>query len=153
MIKIDIPRTSERIRGITLPNDGVMYVADYDEVFKITLNDKPKVEILDDDPYEFLGSQKHFLGVNNHTPILKSNGNKISYTFWQPAEYGTFKHKLMNVFGLNKDYITVKYLISNKSGEIKFRALSGDWFAASFSMCGKYLVIAEPYDFEVYKIA
>jgi len=152
MIKLDIPRTSERIRGVTLPNNDVMYVADYDEVFKITLNEKPIVETLDNDPYEFLESQKHYLGIQNHKPILKSNENTISYKFFPPVEYGTLKHKIRNIFGLNKDHIKVKYNIANKSGEIKFRALSGDWFAASFSICGTYLVIAEPYDFEVYKI-
>lgn len=153
MIKLDIPRISERIRGITLPYNDVIYVADYDEVFKINLNKKTTVETLSDDPYEFLDSQEHILGVKNHKPILESNGNKIKYKFWPAAEYGTLKHKLMNIFGLNKDFVTVKYLIANKSGSIKFRILSGDWFAASFSKCGGYLVIAEPYEFEVYKIA
>ena len=152
MIKLDIPRTSERIRGITLPEDGAMYVADYDEVFKITLNENATVETLDNNPYEFLESQEHFLGIGEHKPITKCNGNKVTYTFLPPVEYGTLKHKLRNIFGLNKDYITVKYHISNKTGKIKFRALSGDWFVASFSKDGNYLVIAEPYDFEVYKI-
>lgn len=152
MNKLDIPHISERIRGVTLPDNGVMYVADYDEVFRISLNNQITVETLDDNPYEFLDSQKHYLGVGNHVPILKSNGNKISYNFWPPAEFGTLKHKLMSTFGLNKDFIKIKYFISNKSGALKFRLLSGDWFSASFSECGNYLVIAEPYTFEVYKI-
>ena len=31
MQKVDLPRTSERVRGLTLPANDTMYVFDYDE--------------------------------------------------------------------------------------------------------------------------
>ena len=135
MKKIEIPKVSERIRGVTLPNHNVIYVCDYDEVFKIVIDDEPSIEILDDNPYEFLDALDHFLGVYEHTPILEVNGNRISYNFVPTAST-----------------VIVKYDIAGKLGEIEFRTLSGDWFAASFSHCGKYLILAEPYDFELYEV-
>ncbi len=135
MKKIDLPRTSERIRGVTLPKDGVIYVCDYDEVFKVIIGSESEPGILDDDPYDFLDSLPHSLGVYKHPLILESNGNTISYAFDSCA-----------------DYVKVKYNISGSEGELEFRTLSGDWFAASFSVCGKYLMLAEPYGFDLYEL-
>lgn len=135
MKQVELPRTTERIRGVTLPKDGFMYVCDYDEVFKVVVGSLSEPEILDDDPYEFLEKLPHSLGVSNHSPILESNGNFISYQF-DP----------------NSDFIAVSYEILGVKGELEFRTFSGDWFAASFSECGKYLMLAEPYGFELYVI-
>jgi len=132
---VPVPRTSERIRGVTLPENGVMYVCDYDEVFKISVEAGLQVEILDDDPYEYLDGLPHSLGVYGHAPILESNGNVISYDF-KPGER----------------FVVVSCKINGEESEIKFRTLSGDWFSASFSKCGQYLLLAEPYDFDLYKV-
>ncbi len=136
MKKLNLPKVSERIRGITLPENGIVFVCDYDEVFKINIEGEPSVEILDDDPYEFLDSLEHSLGVNECKSILSLNGNTISYLF-NPLE----------------DFVTVKYSIQGIFGQIDFRALSGDWIEASLSKCNKYLVLAEPYSFEIYKLS
>jgi hypothetical protein len=114
----------------------VIYVCDYDEVFKIVIGSESEPENLDDDPYQFLDSLPHSLGVYDHPPILESNGNTVSYNF-VPTE----------------DSVTVKCIIDEYETEIKFRILSGDWFAASFSKCGKYLMLAEPYGFELYEVS
>ncbi len=135
MRKIKLPRTSERIRGVSPPVDDVIFVCDYDEVFKITLTPEPKLDYLDDDPYEFLEALPFSLGVYEHKPILESNGNKISYEFVS-----------------TRDTVTVSTNINGVSKDIEFTTFSGDWFAASFSQCGKYLVLAEPYLFEVYEV-
>lgn len=135
MKKINLPRTSERIRGLTLPDNGVIYVCDYDEVFKVAIGDETEAEILDDDPYEFLDSLPHALGVSKGEPILESNGNSISYKF-----------------NSINDFVTVHYNVNGQESSIEFRTLSGDWFAASFSPCGKYLVLAEPYGIELYEL-
>ena len=135
MKKVNLPRTSERIRGLTLPDNGFIYVCDYDEVFKVTIGNDSEAEILDDDPYEFLGSLSHALGVTEGEPILESNGNSISYKF-----------------NSINDFVTVHCNINGQESNIEFRTLSGDWFAASFSHCGKYLVLAEPYDIELYEL-
>lgn len=135
MKKIEIPKTTERIRGVTLPENGVVFVCDYDEVFKLRIGSVSDPEILDDDPYEFLNKQKHTVGVLEQPPIHEKNGNTINYNF-NPTN----------------DFVTVDYNIEGKVGIIKFRTLSGDWFAASFSKCGKYLILAEPYNFELYEL-
>ena len=136
MKKLPIPFTSERIRGITLPEEGLLFVCDYDEVFRIRLSEKPSVELLEDDPYVFLESQKYFLGVGGCEPIKEWGENTISYDFDPTSEH-----------------ITILVDIDGETTYINFETLSGDWFAASFSRCGKYLVIAEPYDYEIYKLA
>jgi len=135
MKKINLPRTSERIRGLTLPENGVMYVCDYDEVFKVTIGNEFEVEYLDDNPYEFLDSLPHSLGISKGEPILEFNGNSISYKF-----------------SSIKDFVTVNCHINGQEIKIEFHTLSGDWFVASFSKCGKYLVLAEPYEFDLYEI-
>ena len=112
-----------------------MYIFDYDDVFKISIEDEPSIEVLDDNPYEFLDGLDHFLGVYEHTPILEVNENRISYNFVPTASI-----------------VIVQYDIAGKLGEIEFCTLSGDWFAASFSHCGKYLILAEPYGFELYEV-
>ncbi len=135
MKKIKIPKTSERIRGITLPEKNVVFVCDYDEVFKISIGSVSEPEILGDDPYEFLNKQKHTVGVLEQPPIHEINGNTVNYNF-NPVN----------------DFVTVNYNIEEKTGTIEFPTLSGDWFAASFSKCGKYLILAEPYSFELYEL-
>ena len=135
MKKINLPKTSERVRGLTPVNDGIMYVCDYDEVFKITISDKVEIEILDDDPYEFLESLPYGLGLSEGEPILEFNGNSIFYKF-DPTS----------------DFVTVHCNVNEQKNSIEFRTLSGDWFVASFSLCGKYIVMAEPYDIELYEL-
>ena len=133
--KIKLPLTSERICGVTLPENGHIYVIDYDEVHQISLGDSPTAKVLDDEPYHFHAELAHSLGIYNNEPILTSGANKISYKFDPHA-----------------DSICVSLYIKGEKGEIEFRTLSGDWFQASFSRCGEYLLLAEPYDFDLYKI-
>jgi len=136
MKKLEIPCPSERIRGITLPEDGHFFVCDYDEVFKVPLHDSANPEILDDDPYEFLDALPHSLGVYDHPLIHASGGNTIKYYFDGKMES-----------------VNVMYNVNGQEGGLEFRTFSGDWFAASFSKDGKFLVLAEPYDFEVYELS
>ncbi|RDH44446.1 hypothetical protein [Zooshikella ganghwensis] len=135
MRKINLPRTSERIRGISLPENGFLYVCDYDEVFKVIIGDESEAEILDDDPYEFMDSLPHSLGISGGKPLLEINGNKISYDFKS-----------------SNDSVSVNCNIAGVESIIEFSTFSGDWFAASFSPCGKYIVLAEPYDVELYEV-
>jgi hypothetical protein len=136
MKKIEVPKTSERIRGISLPENGVIYLCDYDEVYKITIGSNSEPEILDDDPYEFLYSLPAAIGITDKKPIHESNGNSISYDF-DPT----------------KDSISVQFKIESVVSSIDFPILSGDWFEVSFSKCGKYVILAEPYGFELYEVA
>ena len=126
---------AERILGLTLPDMRLMYVCTGVEVFRINLGEIISFEILNNNPYEFLNSQSHYLGVNGNRPILRQNDNCITYNFNPTA-----------------DIVRVKYNIFGEIGKINFEILSGDWFAASFSTCSNYLVLAEPYDFHLYQI-
>ena len=55
-------------------------------------------------------------------------------------------------FDPEKDFVTLNYEVAGRSGQIEFRTLSGDWFAASFSDDGKYLVLADPHDIALYEV-
>ncbi|WP_146180706.1 hypothetical protein [Pseudomonas sp. HMWF032] len=118
---------------MTLPKDGVIYVCDHDEVFKIVFGNLSEPKILDDAPYKFLEKLPHSLGISNYPPPLESNGNSISYKFYSAA-----------------DFVVVSYEILGAKVDLEFRTYSGDWFAASFPKCDKYLMLAEPYSFELY---
>jgi hypothetical protein len=134
MYKLNLPYLSERIRGFTLSDDGVMCVFDYDEVFRIKLSDSfLAVEVLDDNPYDFEEQNLDFFGVSDRKPICQLGDFKLSYQFNPYADF--------------QDVI----LQSPEQCETqRFRTFSGDWFVATFSPCGKYLVMAEPYLIEVY---
>ncbi|MGE8212091.1 MAG: hypothetical protein ACN6Q8_00730 [Stenotrophomonas sp.] len=135
MQKIDLPRISERIRGFTLPENGAMTVFDYDEVFLVSLQ-PPSVRVLDDNPYSFADLHPEHLGVSHNAPLLQVGSTTVSYSF-DPAAPSQ---------GVRLD-------LDGQVQEIPFRTLSGDWFIASLSRDGSYLVIAEPYLLEVYSLS
>lgn len=135
MRRIELSQATERIRGITLPEDGVLYICDYDTVFKINIQDNVKTDTIDEEPLEFFDSHPNALGIMNNKGVLESNGNSIFYDF-NPS----------------LDSVFVQLDIQSKSYDIEFPTLSGDWFVASFSQCGKYILLAEPYSFELYEI-
>lgn len=134
MQKIDLPRISERIRGFTLPENGVMNVFDYDEVFLVSLQ-PPSIRVLDDNPYSFADLHPEHLGVSKNAPLLRAGSAAICYNFKPAAPSQDVR---LEVDGLLR--------------EISFTTLSGDWFIASLSRDGSYLVIAEPYLLEVYSL-
>ena len=115
-ISLGILPYCEKILGLILPIDNVMYVCGYDEVFKIQLDRTAiSVEILYEDPYEFADSFTYFLGIDGHKPIYQHNGNTISYRFDSTT-----------------DSVKINFSIAGKTGHIKFDISSGDWFAGSF---------------------
>jgi hypothetical protein len=132
--RIDLPRFSERIRGITLPVDGVMHAFGYKEVFELDLNNS-SFEVLDAEPYAFADAHADFLGVSDHDPLLVVGTSKVSY-----------------VFDPTKDSQVVQLISHGQQHDIEVRTLSGDWFIASLTSDEAYLVIAEPYLLEVYRL-
>ncbi|GAB3361374.1 hypothetical protein [Lysobacter tyrosinilyticus] len=135
MQKVDLPRISERVRGLTLPENDTMYVFDYDEVFLVSLQ-PPSVQVLDDNPYSFAELHPEHLGVSDSAPLLRVGSASVSYSF-DPAAPSQ----------------NVQLDLDGKIHDISFRTLSGDWFIASLSPDGAYLVIAEPYLIEVYSLS
>ncbi len=85
-ININILPWCERIFGLTLSINKVMYVCNSVEVFKIYIDKTISFEILDDNSYEFMNSLTYFLGVNGHEPIHQHNRNSISYHFRPTAD-------------------------------------------------------------------
>lgn len=135
MKKLALPRISERIRGFTLPVEGEMYVFDYDEVFRISLQSPPSLEVLPDNPYDFEARHPDAFGVSDREPILCSGSVGLSYEFDPRANFQT-------VTVTNNEAVEV----------VEFRTLSGDWFVATLSDRGQYLVVAEPYLLELWAL-
>ncbi|MFK4205610.1 hypothetical protein [Acinetobacter junii] len=133
MQKIQLPCISERIRGFTLPEDGVFYVFDYDEMFKISLNPSPSVEVTDENPYSFEAGHPGYFGVSDREPILNQGGRSVSYNF-DPK----------------RDFQAVLIRAGSNEDKISFQTFSGDWFVATLTPDAAYLLVAEPYLIEVY---
>lgn len=134
MKKIELPRISERIRGFTLPADGVMHVFDYDEVFRVSLR-HPSVQVLSLNPDTFEAEHPRYLGVSENPPLLDVDETSVAYSFDPRA-----------------DAQSVEVLSAGQRHEILFRTFSGDWFVATLSVDGCYLIVAEPYLLEVYSL-
>jgi hypothetical protein len=132
--KLAMPTFTERLFGFTIPDAGKIYACDHDESFEISLGDSPSVEVLKDNPYEFIASFENALGIPDGIPIHRLNGVEVSYSF-----------------DGRKDFVIVTVRRGGQMEKISFRVLSGDWFVATISRCGKYLVLAEPYLFDCYE--
>lgn len=137
---LSIPPESDRIIGFTIPKEGAFYICDHDRVWRVTIGAPPSVEVTDHSPYKFVEGKTDFLGLvlnglSANDPLLRVGQNEIAYDF-----------------DSTKDFVAVAYKVAGRSGQIDFRILSGDWFAASFSDDGKYLVLAEPYDLALYDV-
>jgi hypothetical protein len=132
--KLLIPTFTERLYGFVIPDADKIYACDHDESFEITLGDSPSVEMLEDNPYKFIASFENALGIPNGIPIHRLDGVEVSYSF-----------------DGRKDFVIVTVRRGDQTEKISFRTLSGDWFAATISKCGKYLVLAEPYLLECYE--
>lgn len=142
MEKLDIskPAESDRIIGFTIPRNGNFYVCDHDEVWSVEIAEPPRIEVTDYAPYEFVGQSRDFVGLvfeglSENRPLMQAGGNEISWNFDPKA-----------------DFVTVKCKVGGRAEEVKFRTFSGDWFTASLSDDGKYLVLADPYLLEAYKL-
>ena len=142
MKKLKLPILSERYIGFTIPKRGTFHICDHDEVWRIAIgSDDPAVEVTDLQPYNFVEDRADFLGLvfeglAENQPLLRVGSNEIVYDF-DP----------------NKNFVAVRYVVAGQSGEIQFPIFSGAWFAASFSDDGCYLVLAEPDEIGLYKVA
>ena len=133
MKKLELPYISERIRGFSLPVDNELFIFDYDEVFKLNLENTVSVEVLNDDPDMFDYKHPSFLGISGRAPILQAGQYEISYEFNAQAA---------------SQLVTLKS--QEKIENITFLTFSGDWFVATLTPCARYLIIAEPYLIELY---
>ena len=133
--KLPMPRFTERLFGFTIPDGAKIYACDHDESFEITLGDPPNVQVLDDKPYEFIASFENALGIPNGQPLRQLGDTEVEYSF----------------SGGRQEFVTVTVRKGDREENIRFRTLSGDWFVATLSRCGKYLVLADPYAFECYE--
>ncbi|MGB1124459.1 MAG: hypothetical protein ACPG4Q_04565 [Phycisphaeraceae bacterium] len=134
MKQIKINCYVERFIALTLPFDGRMCVCDHDEVFEIDLG-TGVANYISDDPYDFCEKNKTY-GLSEAPPIKQTGDKSLSYDF-DPY----------------KKHVDVFVTLGSERETIKFPIMSGDWFFASFSECGLYLVIAEPYELHVYKLS
>jgi hypothetical protein len=131
--KVPLKSFSERLFGLTVPNNGVFFAVDHDEAFRIDLNASPQIEVLDDSPYPFIDSFDNALGVPGGQPLLAHGEKTVSYNF-----------------DGHEDFVEVHVRRGREESTLRFRTMSGDWFFATLSTCGAHLVLAEPYLLEVY---
>ncbi|HEX8643899.1 MAG TPA: hypothetical protein VF702_08300 [Allosphingosinicella sp.] len=137
MQQLGLSAPSERITGFTIPRDGSFYVCDHDEVWRVVIGPPLRTEESDHEPYAFMAQRDDFLGmgVGNGGSVLKHGETEISYDF-DPC----------------RDHVTVTCAAGGQRRQIEFRTFSGDWFAASLSVDGRHLVLAEPYRIELYAL-
>ena len=135
MKKINLPRICERFLGISHPENGIFFAIDHDEVYKVRIGSLDEPEFVDECPYKFLKSLKNYVGINSPEPILQSGENTISYKFSSRAKE-----------------VEVKCKVASSVHTINFPILSGDWFIATFSVCGNYIIMAEPYELKLYSV-
>jgi len=134
-----VPRMTERFLGITIPEQGLMYACSYDGLHTITLSSESVAVETDEagiEDYKLLESKRTALGVMGGVPIHKSERASVSYIFEPSAS-----EQLVNLTHAGAEY------------ELEFPTLSGDWFFATLSRCGGFLVLAEPYDLQIYALS
>jgi hypothetical protein len=136
MKKLALSIPSERIIGFTIPRGGCFHVCDHDEVWLVQLGPPLVVEETDLEPYS-VAERDDFAGWGNESKssILHHGNTEISYRF-DPY----------------REHVPVNCSTGVGSETIKFPIFSGDWFTASLSADGRYLVLAEPYRIEVYDL-
>ena len=131
----------ERFIGLTIPRSGSFYVCDHDEVVRVAVDEPISAEVIDEHPYKFVENNADFIGLVfegllKNEPILRVGSTIVSYEF-DPTE----------------DFVSVNYEVAGQSGVLEFHTFSGDWFVASLSEDGRYLVLAEPYDVALYRLS
>ena len=134
---LKMPYVAERFLGVTIPDGGVMYACSYVGLHKLTLEDPVRVETDEEgsEDYAALESKGAALGIFDGAPILEDAQTKIAY-----------------VFDPRADTQRIEIHRAGKTETLIFPTLSGDWFFASLSKCGGFLLLAEPYAIEVHKI-
>lgn len=134
-----VPRIAERLLGITIPEHGLMYACSYEGLHTIRLTADPISVETDEsgiEDYKLLEAKGTALGVMGGSPVHSDAKTSISYIFDPRAS-----EQVVSVTTGNNEY------------ELEFSTLSGDWFFATLSRCGHYLVLAEPYSLEIYALS
>ncbi len=134
-LSLNLPRSCERIRGFTEPENGVLFVFDYDEVFRIDLKCNSSPQQLHQSAYEFECNNPNYYGASGKHPLIKVGATKLSY-----------------LFNPQSDLQSVAITLAEKTTSLSFATLSGDWFVATLSPCQNYLIMAEPYLIEAYSL-
>ena len=137
MKKIELPYLAERLLGVTIIQNDLMHACSYDGQHTIRLTPEVSIETTEElaEDYESLASLGTVLGVMGGYPILDDGKTKISYKF-EPSS----------------DFQEVIVERKEEKELIRFRTDSGDWFYATLSEDGSYIVLAEPYSIAIYKI-
>ena len=88
------------------------------------------------DPFDFPRLRDDFFGLNGNEPIFSNNDRIVEYTF-HPKNH----------------FVDIKVTDIDEAIDISFPTTSGDWFVGTLTECGNYLVLAEPYNIEVFHFA
>lgn len=137
MKRLPLTNPSERIIGFTVPDEARFFFCGHDNVWMVAIEDAVAVTEIGHEPYEFVETSTSFVGLgDNNNEVRRVGDVAIGYDF-----------------DARQDSVVVRYDAGGRKGEINFPILSGDWFAASLSRSGKYLVLAEPYNLALFAVA
>jgi hypothetical protein len=138
LTRLQVPLFAERLLGITIPEAGRMYACSYEGIHELALTDLVRVttDKAHAEDYDFLQSKGRALGLHGGTPLLEVAGLAISYSFDPDAASQSIHIRR-----------------GSWASRVEFPTDSGDWFHASLSTCGAFLVMAEPYRLEVYHVS
>ena len=135
---IRLPWIAERFLGITVPESGRLSACSYEGLHTIDLSRLPvgvETDATGREDLDRLGAFGAVLGGSGGEPLLRVGTTQIRYRFDPGApRQRVFLRRVGEVH------------------EVPFVTLSGDWFHATLSRCGTYLVLAEPSGIEAYRI-
>ena len=82
MREIEFMGPSERMIGITIPENQAFYVLNHDEILKVEISDTLEFKLTDMDPYKFIEESNSFIGieVSDTGPILSVGDKAVSYS-------------------------------------------------------------------------
>ncbi len=141
MDKIELPYLCERFVGVTIPENDCFYACDHDEVLKVDLKtEPPSVSKYRRDPYDFVEERRDFIGLvfeglEKNPEVHKLNG----YSLTHDHEEGKLK-------------VNIELDLQGMKRSLVFDTFAEYWFCASFSKDGRYLILAEPNEVEVYRL-
>ena len=137
MQKIKLPKICERIIGVTLPKNDIVHIVGYDKYVELDLSSGSIVKESESDA--------------ENTDKLAANGQCIGLN-WDDVLHDVFNYRLKCNFRQSEDTQTVCLMENGLVVQnILAQSLSGDWFKYSFDIDGKYIIICDPYDLEIYK--
>jgi len=132
--EIGLPYIFERMRNFSIPVDDQILIESYEGMHLLELLPVPRITIYDEDHFEPGWKKFEMVSLDEYAEPFLLNA----------------RDELLSL-DLEQEVLTVRSPDGSVIQEIKFNDLSGDWGVATYSVCGKWLVIGVPYNLYVYR--